>query len=112
MNDIPVFIVGDLGEYYGGNKLEGESKQQLAEIYGGGVSSILVLNIPNTKNINDLQKVPYFEKFKEFQGERVSDDLVFELEMLKEEIENYCYGVGFYTYESRFALELEVYDYR
>ena len=113
-NDVPYVILplDDDLEYYGGNKLEGEQNAIIASIYGAGVEARLILYTPNTKNITDIEKAPYFEQFKEFQGNKIDEALIIKLNMLKKEIQDYCYSIGLITYESKLAIELDIYDFR
>ena len=112
-NDIPyVMLSYDDLEYYGGNKLKGEQNTIIASIWGGGVEANLILYTPNTKNITNIEETPYFEQFKEFQGDKIDEELIIKLHTLKKDISNYCYAMGLYTYESKLAIELDIYDFR
>lgn len=90
--------------------LEGEPKTIIATLYGIGLECNLILRLPNNKNIENIKEIKYYGKLEEYKYKKISDDTLIELNMLKKEIEEYCMYYDFYTYESKAALVLEIYD--
>ena len=91
--------------------LEGESKEVKCMLNGPGITATLVLKIPNTKNIEDLESLGFYKRFMAYDRSRIDSVLTAELSRLQREIEDYCYYESFITYESAPALELRIYSF-
>ena len=84
----------------------------VAEMCGSGCYASLTLHIPNSKKIEDIRELDFFNEFKTFQYQKITDNTFYQLQYLKNKIEMYCMEEDFVTYEGCFALKLYYCDNR